>query len=46
MIVLLLVAGHETTVNLIGRGSLALLKHPDQLAKLHSEPEAIKPAIE
>ena len=46
MIFLLLVAGHETTVNLIGSGSLALLEHPDQLAKLRCEPEIIKPAIE
>jgi len=46
MIFLLLVAGHETTVNLIGSGSLALLEHPDQLEKLRSEPEVIKPAIE
>jgi cytochrome P450 len=46
MIFLLLVAGHETTVNLIGSGSLALLEHPDQLEKLRSEPAFIKPAIE
>src|SRR5690242_6600766 len=46
MIFLLLVAGHETTVNLIGSGSLALLEHPDQLEKLRSEPAIIKPAIE
>jgi cytochrome P450 len=46
MIFLLLVAGHETTVNLIGSGSLALLEHPDQLDKLRSEPAVIKPAIE
>src|SRR5205807_712107 len=46
MIVLLLVAGHETTVNLIGSGTLALLEHPDQLAKLRSEPSLIKTAIE
>ncbi len=46
MIFLLLIAGHETTVNLIGSGSLALLQHPDQLEKLRSEPAVIKPAIE
>ena len=46
MIFILLVAGHETTVNLIGSGSLALLEHPDQLAKLRSEPALIKTAIE
>lgn len=46
MIILLLIAGHETTVNLIGSGTLALLEHPDQLAKLRNEPVLIKPAIE
>ncbi len=46
MIFLLLIAGHETTVNLIGSGSLALLEHPEQLEKLRSEPDLIKPAIE
>jgi cytochrome P450 len=46
MLFLLLVAGHETTVNLIGSGSLALLEHPDQLEKLRCEPAIIKPAIE
>jgi cytochrome P450 PksS len=46
MIILLLIAGHETTVNLIGSGALALLQHPDQLQKLRSDPSLIKPAIE
>ena len=46
MIFLLLIAGHETTVNLIGSGSLALLEHPDQLQRLRNEPALIKPAIE
>jgi cytochrome P450 PksS len=46
MIVLLLIAGHETTVNLIGSGTLALLEHPDQRALLRHEPALIKTAIE
>jgi cytochrome P450 len=43
---LLLVAGYETTVNLIGNGTLALLQHPDQFQKLRDEPSLIKAAIE
>jgi cytochrome P450 len=43
---LLLVAGYETTVNLIGNGTLALLQHPDQLQKLRDDPSLIKAAIE
>jgi len=46
MIVLLLIAGHETTVNLIASGTFALLEYPDERERLRRDPALIKPAIE
>ncbi|RDH74744.1 cytochrome P450 [Mycolicibacterium moriokaense] len=43
---LLLLAGHETTSNMLGLGVLALLRHPDQLAAVRDDPDAVGPAIE
>ena len=43
---LLLLAGHETTSNMLGLGTLALLRHPEQLAVVRDDPDAIGPAIE
>lgn len=46
MLILLLVAGHETTVNLIGNGLLALLRNPDQLERLRDDTRIERSAIE
>jgi cytochrome P450 len=46
MAFLLLVAGHETTVNLISGGTLALLEHPEQAEALRGDPSLVKPAVE
>jgi cytochrome P450 PksS len=46
MVFILLVAGHETTVNLIAGGVLALLQNPEQLARLRAGPALLRPAVE
>jgi cytochrome P450 len=46
MIALLVSAGHETTANQIGLGTLALLQNPEQLAHLYSEPSELDNAVE
>jgi cytochrome P450 len=46
MAFLILVAGHETTVHLVGNGVLALLTHPEQLALLRAQPHRLPNAIE
>ena len=43
---ILLVAGHETTANTIGLGTLLLLQHPDQFALIRDDPEMITSAVE
>jgi cytochrome P450 len=46
MIFLLLIAGHETTVNLIGNGMLALFTHPEQMEKLRGDSSLVASAVE
>ncbi|QFT87822.1 Biotin biosynthesis cytochrome P450 [Bacillus sp. THAF10] len=43
---LLLIAGHETTVNLITNGYYLLLKHPEEMAKIKENPTLIRNAVE
>jgi cytochrome P450 len=43
---MLLIAGHETTVNLIANGMLTFLRHPDQLERVRSEPEYVIRVVE
>ena len=46
MLRLLLIAGNETTTNLIGNGTLALLRSPDELERLRADPSLIPAAVE
>jgi cytochrome P450 len=45
-LVLLIIAGHKTTANLIGNGTQALLRHPDQLELLRGDPSLVETAVE
>ncbi|MFS8096671.1 cytochrome P450 [Lentzea alba] len=43
---LLLIAGHETTANMLALGTFALLEHPEEFTKLHDHPELAENAVE
>lgn len=46
MVILLIIAGHETTVSLLGNATLALLQHPEQMAQLRDNPDLMATAVE
>jgi len=46
MCMLILIAGHETTTNLVGNGVLALLRHPDELARLRDDSSLVRSAVD
>jgi cytochrome P450 len=46
MAFLLLLAGHETTANMLALGTFALLEHPEQLAELRADPDLLPDAVE
>jgi cytochrome P450 len=46
MVILLIIAGHETTISLIGNATLALLQHPEQMAQLRHNPDQMATSVE